>query len=30
MNQLNQLQALMRTLRLTETANHLPALIREG
>ena len=30
MSQLNQLQDLMKTLRLTETANHLPALIREA
>lgn len=30
MSQLNQLQDLMRTLRLSETANHLPTLIREA
>jgi DNA replication protein DnaC len=30
LSQLKQLQELMRTLRLAETANHLPALIREA
>nr|WP_085505196.1 IS21-like element helper ATPase IstB [Thalassobacillus devorans] len=30
MSQLNQLQDLMKTLRLTETANHLPTLLREA
>ncbi|WP_299632747.1 ATP-binding protein, partial [Priestia megaterium] len=30
MSQLNQLQDLMKTLRLTETAIHLPTLIREA
>lgn len=30
MSQLNQLQELMKNLRLTETANNLPALIREA
>lgn len=30
MSQLSQLQELMKSLRLTETANHLPTLIREA